>query len=125
MADSGGRVRFGPDVSSFAAVLVLAVGAVPLALSDRRLVGLLLVPLGCALWVLRARVVVRASGLEVCNGLGVRRLAWSDVGGYDLPRRGPARVLTGEGRVPMTALPRARLRDLVVASERAGAGGTS
>ena len=111
------RVRFGPEKTALAPVLILAFGTVPLAASDRRLLWLLVLPLLCAVWVLRARVVVTPAALEVCNGLGVRRLPWDQVQGYDVPRRGPVRVLSPGGRTPMTALPRARLRDLVRASE--------
>ena len=111
------RVRFGPEKIALAPVLFFAFGTIPLAASDRRLLVLLVLPLLCAVWVLRARVVVTPAVLEVCNGLGVRRLPWDRVEGYDVPRRGPVRVLWRGGRTPMTALPRARLRDLVRASE--------
>ncbi len=112
-------VRFGPDRIALGPVLLLAVGTVPLAASDGRLLWLLLVPLACAVWVLRARVVVTPTGLQVCNGLGVQRVDWERVRGYDVPRRGPVRLLTDGGRTPLTALPRHRVRDLVAASEQA------
>lgn len=111
------KVRFGPDLGSVLAATFLTFGAVPLALSDRRLLVVLLVPLACWLWVARARVVVRPGGLEVCNGLGVHRLRWEQVEGYDLPARGVVRVLTPDGPVPLRALPRNRARALVQASE--------
>ena len=117
------RVRFGPEKIALLPVLFFAFGTVPLAASDRRLLGLLVLPLLCAVWVLRARVVVTPVALEVCNGLGVRRLPWAQVEGYDVPRRGPVRVLSAGGRTPMTALHRTRLRDLVRASEELVRGG--
>lgn len=112
------RVRFGPEATSWAGVLMLTVGAVPLALSDRRLLLVLLVPLVWAVWVLRARVVVASDGLEVCNGLRVHRLRWPEVEGYRLPPRGPAQALGPNGPVALRALPRPRLRALVEASEQ-------
>lgn len=112
------RVRFGPEANSWAGVLILAVGAVPLGLSDRRLLVVFLVPLLWAVWVLRARVVVAPGGLEVCNGLRVHRLAWPEVEGYRLPTRGPAQALGPDGPIALRALPRTRLRALVEASEQ-------
>jgi hypothetical protein len=69
-----------------------------------------LLPLVCGVWVLRARVVAIPVGVEVCNGLRSTRVAWSDVEGVDVPKRGPLRLLRRTGApVPMTALGR---RDL-------------
>ncbi|MCW2777937.1 MAG: cfp6 [Frankiales bacterium] len=117
--DADRPVRFGPDKIALAPVLIVAIGTIPLAASDSRLGWLMLLPVLCAVWVLRARVVVRPDGLEVCNGLGVRRLPWEQVEGYDVPRRGPVRVLSPGGRTALTALPRVELRRLVEASEAA------
>jgi hypothetical protein len=111
------KVRFGPDLGSVLAATFLTFGAVPLALSDRRLLVVLLVPLACWWWTARARVVVRPTGLEVCNGLGVHRLPWEQVEGYDVPARGTVHVLTPTGPVPLRALPRGRAGALVQASE--------
>ncbi|MDP9433907.1 MAG: PH domain-containing protein [Actinomycetota bacterium] len=115
-------VRFGPERLSLLPVLVLLMGALPLAASAAALQPLLLVPLACAVWVLRARVVVRPQELEVCNGLGVTRLPWEQVEGYDVARlgpvRGPVRVLTRGRRVPLTAVPPQRLGDLVRATRQ-------
>jgi Bacterial PH domain len=103
-------VRFGPDRRSLAVVGVWALGTLPLAGSSLWLLWLLLLPLAAAWWVLRAGVVADADGLEVGNGLRRGRHAWPDVTGFDVPRRGPVRLLLADGRrVPMTALPR---RDL-------------
>ena len=56
-----------------------------------------LVPLGAAVWVLRARVEADEAGLVVCNGLGTARVAWDEVRGFTVPGRGPVRLhrLTG------------------------------
>ena len=112
------RRRFGPDRIALLPVLVLLLGSLPLAASSAWLNVVVLVPVACAVWVLRARVVVTPEALEVCNGLGVRRLPWDTVEGYDVPRRGPVRVLSQGRRTPLTALPRPQLRALVEASEQ-------
>ncbi len=120
-AAATGTVRFGPDFGSLVAVVILTFGAVPLALSSSLLLPLLLVPLAWGVWVLRARVVVTQAALEVCNGLAVHRLAWPEVEGYDVPARGPVRVLGAKGSLALTALPRNRVRALVEASEQVAA----
>lgn len=113
------RVRFGPERITMAPVLIMAIGSLPLGLSSPALRWVLLVPVVCAVWVLRARVVVTREGLEVCNGLAAHRYAWESVEGFDLPRRGPVRLLAGGRRVAMTALPRQQVRALVAACEDA------
>ena len=119
---SGDQVRFGPERLALLPALLLLSGTLPLASSAVVLRPLLLVPLACVVWVLRARVVVRPDGLEVCNGLRLTRLPWDEVEGFDVgrvgPVRGPVRVLTRGRRVPLTAVPPQRLRDLVRASEQ-------
>ncbi|MCW2665397.1 MAG: cfp6 [Frankiales bacterium] len=114
MADSE-RVRFGPERIAIAPVLVMAIGAIPLGLSSPWLRWVLLVPVACAVWVLRARVVVARDGLEVCHGLTTRRYPWNTVEGFDVPRRGPVRLLTGGRQVALTPLPRRQVRELVAA----------
>jgi len=111
------QVRTGPQRTSLAPVAVLALGTLPLATSSRWLVWLLLVPVACAVWVLRARVVTGPAGLEVCNGLGVRRYPWDAVDGFDVPRRGPVRLLLSSGtRVVLTPVTRRRLPRLLAAA---------
>jgi hypothetical protein len=108
------KVRFGPERTTLAVVLVMALGALPLGLSSPYLAPVLLLPVAAAVWVLRARVVAAEIGLEVCNGLGVRRFRWQDVAGFDIPRRGPVVLQATSGRsVPLTALPRRDLRRLI------------
>ena len=97
-----------------AVVLVMALGALPLGLSSPWLAPVVVVPLLAMVWVLRARVVAADGGLEVCNGLGVRRFRWSDISGFDVPTRGPVRLLPEQGRpLLLTALPRRDLRKLL------------
>lgn len=115
------RRRFGPDRIGLLPVLVLLLGTLPLAASSPWLTVLLLVPVACAVWVLRARVVVAPVGMEVCNGLTAHRLPWSSVEGFDVPRRGPVRLLRAGARpLPMTALPRRQVPQLTEAAQRLG-----
>ncbi len=115
------RRRFGPDRIALLPVLVLLLGSLPLAASSAWLNVVLLVPVACAVWVLRARVVVAPVGIEVCNGLAAQRLPWASVEGFDVPRRGPVRLLRTGGRpLPMTALPRRLVPALTRAAQELG-----
>ncbi len=115
------RRRFGPERIALAPVLVLLLGTLPLAASSTWGTLLLLVPVACAVWVLRARVVVAQAGLEVCNGLGVTRLPWASVEGFQVPRRGLVRLLRAGGRpLPLTAVPRRSLPQLRAAASELG-----
>jgi len=120
-SEAGRRRRFGPDRIALLPVLVLLLGSLPLVASSSALTVVLLVPVACAVWVLRARVVVARVGMEVCNGLTAHRLPWASVEGFAVPRRGPVRLLRAGGRpLPMTALPRGRLRELREAAQELG-----
>lgn len=118
---TGARQRFGPDRIALVPVLVLLLGSLPLAASSAWLNAMVLVPVGCAVWVLRARVVVARAGVEVCNGLAAHRLPWSAVEGLAVPRRGPVRLLRSGGRpLLLTALPRRQLPALRDAASELG-----
>lgn len=122
MADAPSRRRFGPERIAFLPVVFFLLGSLPVATSSRWLAWALLVPIGCGVWVGRARVVAAPVGVEVCNGLRATRLAWQDVEGFDVPKRGPVRLLRRGGRpLPMTALPRRELPALVEIANRAAA----
>ena len=108
------RVKFAPDRTTLAVVLIAALGALPLGLSSPYLAPLLLLPVAAFVWVLRARVTATREGLEICNGLLVRRMAWAEVDRFDLPARGPVLLHTTKGRsVRLTALARQDLRRLI------------
>lgn len=112
------NVTFGPERTTLAVVLVFALGCLPLGLSSPWLAPLFAFPIGAAVWVLRARVAASEAGLEICNGLGVRRLAWKEVTGFEVPQRGPVTMLTEEGEhIRLTALPRTKLRQLLELSK--------
>ena len=120
MADVPDRKRFGPDRIALLPVIFFGLGSLPVAASSRFLTWVLLLPIGCAVWVLRARVIAAPVGVEVCNGLRVRQLAWADVDGFTTPKRGPVRLLRRQARpLLMTALPRRQLPLLVAVAERA------
>jgi hypothetical protein len=111
-------VRVQPDRTTLAVVLVMALGALPLAFSSWWLAPSLLVPVGALVWVLRARVVGTPEDLEICNGLGVRRVAWDDVAGFEVPRRGPVRLLQhGQAPIRLSALNRRELPRLLELSQ--------
>ena len=117
------QVRFRPERTTLAVVVVMALGALPLGLSSPYLAPVLLVPLAALGWVLRARVVATRAGLEVSNGLAVRRLTWDDVAGFRVPDRGPVVLLRTAGRpLRLTVLSRRELpRLLEVARPEAAA----
>ncbi len=107
-------MAFRPERTTLAVVVVMLLGALPLGLSSPLLAPVLLAPVAVLVWVLRARVRANALGVEVCNGLRVRRVAWADVDAIDLPRRGPVLLRTTQGRVlRLTALSRRDVRALV------------
>lgn len=119
------RVRFGPERITLLPVLVFFAGSLPVAASSPWLTWVLLLPVACAVWVVRARVVAIPVGVEVCNGLRAHRVAWDDVEGVDVPRRGPVRLLRRHGRpLRMTALSRRDLPLLLAVGERAARTGS-
>ena len=114
-------VTLRPERTTLAAVVVLTLGALPLALSSPYLAVVLLVPVAALVWVLRARVVADATTLEVSNGLGVHRLAWDDVAGFQVPGRGPVKLLRhSTGPLRLTAVSRRELPRLLAVSQPAG-----
>ena len=113
------RVRFGPERIALLPVVVFFFGSLPVAASHAGLSWVVLLPVAAGVWVVRARVVAAPVGVEVCNGLRAHRTAWSDVEGFDVPRRGPVVLLRRAGRpLRMTALSRGDLRRLVTYAEQ-------
>ena len=122
MEDVPERKRFGPERITLVPVVFFLLGSLPIAASSAWLNWVVLLPVACGVWVLRARVVAEPTGVQVCNGLGVTRLAWSDVEGFKVTRRGPVRLLrAGGGPLAMTALSRRDLPLLIAVGERAAA----
>jgi hypothetical protein len=111
-------VRLQPERTTLAAVVVLSLGALPLALSSAYLAPVLLVPAAALLWVLRARVVADRAGLEVSTGLRVRRVSWEQVAGFRVPEHGPVTLLRhGAGPIRLTALNRRELPRVLAVAE--------
>ncbi|HWH30661.1 MAG TPA: PH domain-containing protein [Mycobacteriales bacterium] len=112
------RTRFGPGPISLFPTALLFFCALPLAGALPVLSWLLLLPAAAAVWVLRARVVVTPEALLWSNGLRRHRTPWPSVEGFDLPRRGPVRLLHEGQRSVLTAVPRHELGQLVRAAEQ-------
>jgi hypothetical protein len=120
------RARFGPEPIALFPLVLCLLGALPAAATWPALVWVPLLPLLAAVWVLRARVVVTPEALVVCNGLRRRRVPWERVEGFDVPRRGVARLLHDGGhRTALTAVPRRELGRLVRTAEALGGPGTA
>jgi hypothetical protein len=117
------RARFGPTPLALLPLLMVGVGTVAVA-AWPPLRWLPVLPLVAAVWVLRARVVVTPEGLDVGNGLRRRRVPWDRVEGFDLPRRGPVRLLEPGRRTALTAVPRHEVPRLLRAAEALGAPGS-
>jgi hypothetical protein len=112
------QVRIRPERVTLIAVVVVLLGSLPLGLSSPYLAWVMLLPIGAMVWVLRARVVADEQSVEVCNGLAVRRVAWPDVAGFTVPRRGPVRLLRhGHRPLLLTALNRGELPRLLAVSQ--------
>lgn len=112
------RTRFGPVPILLFPLSLTLLGAMPLAASVPHLGWVLLLPVLGAVWVLRAGVRVTPQALVVGNGLRRRRVPWSQVEGFDVPRHGPVRLLHAGTRTPLLALPRRELPQLLAAAEQ-------
>jgi hypothetical protein len=113
------RLQFRPDRTAVAAVAVFFLGALYLALTGPWFAVLLLVPVGCLVWTLRAQVVADADGLEICNGLGRTRVPWEDVDAFELRKRLPVRLRRTEGRaLLLTAVNKQDVRRLLAVTQR-------
>jgi hypothetical protein len=97
---------------------LLALCAVPLAFSAPWTPVLLLIPLGAAIWVLRAGVDIGEEGLTVRSLAGQRTVPWQDVAGIRIGRRGELWLVTTRGTE--LHLPVMRARDLPRASAFSG-----
>ncbi|MCU1601675.1 MAG: hypothetical protein JWO22_2384 [Frankiales bacterium] len=105
---------FRPDRTAVTAVGVFFIGTLYLALTGPWFAPLLLLPLGCLIWTLRARVVADDTGLVVCNGLGKQQIRWEQVETIEVHKRRPVTLhRTDGGTTLLTALPRQDVRRLV------------
>ena len=115
------RVVLRTERGTLFVAIVFLLGALPLATSHVALLPLLALPVGCLVWLRRARVVADRTGLTICNGWRTRRVAWTDVQGFDLS--GPRRIrLLEAGHEPraLAGLQRRDLPRLLAVSAHAG-----
>lgn len=78
---------------------------------------LLLLPVAAAVFVARTQTVVSERGLALRSVFGAKELAWSQVKGVSIPKRGYVRAhLTDDSVVSLPAVSYDRLRDLIDAS---------
>ncbi|MGX7824818.1 PH domain-containing protein [Actinokineospora sp. 24-640] len=98
-----------PQISILAALLV-AICATPMAAAQPAFLALYAIPISIIVWVVRVRTTADADGLVVRSVVGRRSLAWDDLKGLLLSRKGGvAAVLADESRVE---LPSVRVRHL-------------
>ena len=112
-------MQFRPDRTAVAAVAIFFIGTLYLGLTGPWSAPLLVLPVGCLVWTLRARVAADAEGLEVCNGLGTTTVRWDQVDTLEVRKRLPVRLRRTDGRTTLlTALDRHDVRRLLAAAEQ-------
>jgi Bacterial PH domain len=95
---------------------LVAVGLLVLCMTPVALGGspwlafLYLVPLALAVWLIRERTTVDASGVVVRYVLATRRLPWHELNGLLVGNSGAVRAVTASGEA--VRLPGVRVRDL-------------
>jgi hypothetical protein len=104
------RAVFRLPLVALVAVILLAVGATPLAFAVPWLWLVYLVPVGLAWWVLRLRTDADAGGIRVRQVFTSRRLPWDDVAGLRL--RGSKRVRAVLHDGAQVTLPNVRAGDV-------------
>lgn len=115
------RVVLRTERGTLFVAVVFLLGSLPLATSHAALLPLLALPVGCLVWLRRARVVGDAAGLTICNGWRTERVAWADVQGFDLGGARRVRLLrAGHGPRVLPGLQRRDLPRLLAVSAHAG-----
>jgi hypothetical protein len=119
-------VRFRRSAAISIAGLVAILGAVPLATSGfgmdstpwwaYPLLLVLLVPVFVAIWGWRAGTDADAAGLRIRGAFRSRRIAWTDIAGFETAGRGVVASLAGGEQVALPAVGRADLPRLIAAS---------
>jgi hypothetical protein len=89
---------------------LLALCTIPLAFAAPWTPVLLVIPLAVAVWVLRVGVDIADDGLTVRSLAGQREIAWTEVAGIRVARRGDLWLVTTRGTE--VRLPVMRARDL-------------
>ena len=112
-------MQFRPDRTAVAAVAIFFIGTLYLGLTGPWSAPLLLLPLGCLVWTLRARVAADAEGLEVCNGLGTTTVPWEQVDTVEVRKRLPVRLRRTDGRTTLlTAVDKRDVRRLLAVTQQ-------
>jgi Bacterial PH domain len=104
--DSPARLRM--NRTALIPVGLLALCTVPLAFAAPWTPVLLVVPLVVAVWVLRVGVDIADDGLTVRSLAGQRRVAWDELAGIRVARRGELWLVTTRGTEVHVPVMRAR-----------------
>jgi hypothetical protein len=115
VAGSGGvagtSAVFRIPLFAMVAIGLLVLCMTPVALGGSPWLALLyLVPLALAVWLVRERTTVDASGVVVRYLVGSRRLPWHELNGLIVADSGAVRAVTASGE--SVRLPGVRVRDL-------------
>ena len=103
-------VTFRRPLTTLIGVFGLVVCITPVAFGAPGLQVLYLVPLGVAIWLVRARTVVGAETVVMHRVLGSRRVTWSDLRGLRIDDRSRVWAVLRDGEE--VGLPAVRARDL-------------
>lgn len=99
-------------------LVLVAVALAPVAFAVPGLPALYVLPVGCALWLLRASTAVGPDTVVARQALRTRRVAWHEVTSLRVDQHGRIRaVLAGRGEL---ALPGVRARDLPAVAAASG-----
>ena len=100
-----------------ATAMLLLCASIPIFGWPAGLFWLAFIPVGIAYWILRVQTTVTGDGLEVRTLFGSQSVAWSDIKGVRIPKRGWVRaVRTDDSEVALQAVTLERLRELALAS---------
>lgn len=111
-------VRFRPHGAIAIAALIALIGAIPVASAGWYLTPILLLPLGIALWAVRAGTDANPEGVRVRALIGQRRIAWAQISELAADPRGRAVARLTNGQV--VPLPAVRAKDLPALLEASG-----
>lgn len=111
-------VTFRRPLTTLIGVFGLMVCVTPVAFGAPGLQVLYLVPLGMAIWLVRARTVVGPDTVAAYRVLGSRRVIWSDLRGLRMDERSRVWAVLHDGEEVL--LPAVRARDLPLLAAASG-----